>query len=372
MHEAKCATSLSLKVNYQFKLDRPHKDYNIKFLDLKHVTQSQEHSKGTLFLFEDRRLQYNKTFTTPKNEFLPVVIVRKCTCYDTSLLYRIFSENLPELFSSIKIFPEKINKIAIKINLCDARTPETGAITHPKFLDAFLMFLRESFGYLSEIVVVESDSGVAMPDLFIKWFGYDKILTKWQAKYVNLSRDKIIKTKIYGRVFKEIPVPQTIYDADLFITLAKLKTNMLTKITAALKNQFGCLPIIRKARYHSKIDNAIAEINSVMRPDVSVVDGIIGMGGIYGPSFGKPIRSGIIVMSNDPVAADAFCAKFMGFNPLSIGHIRCCAQAGVGRTEYKLIINSGIKIPDKRYKFSAIEYYIFRLGLKLRSRLGRI
>jgi uncharacterized protein (DUF362 family) len=28
-------------------------------------------------------------------------------------------------------------KVVIKVNLCDARTPDTGTVTHPVFLDAF-------------------------------------------------------------------------------------------------------------------------------------------------------------------------------------------------------------------------------------------
>ena len=61
--------------------------------------------------------------------------------------------------------------VAIKINLCDARTPETGTITHPVFLDALLRYLREEHEDLT-LYVVESNATVVIADEFIRWFGF--------------------------------------------------------------------------------------------------------------------------------------------------------------------------------------------------------
>ena len=62
------------------------------------------------------------------------------------------------------------DRIIIKVNLCDARTPDTGTITHPVFLDALLKYLRGKFPSF-EIFVVESDGRVVISDFFVKWFG---------------------------------------------------------------------------------------------------------------------------------------------------------------------------------------------------------
>src|SRR3989304_580421 len=72
--------------------------------------------------------------------------------------------------------------VVIKINMCDARLPETGTITHPKFLDAILRYLRENYENL-EIYVVESDATVVLADKFIKWLGFIPILEKWNAQF---------------------------------------------------------------------------------------------------------------------------------------------------------------------------------------------
>ncbi|PYV54904.1 MAG: hypothetical protein DMG97_12420 [Acidobacteria bacterium] len=40
-----------------------------------------------------------------------------------------------------------------------------------------------------------------------------------------------------------------------------------------------------------------------------------------GPLSGTPRHMGKIVLSNDPVAADATCARLMGFQPNRVAHI---------------------------------------------------
>src|SRR5664279_3507346 len=52
-----------------------------------------------------------------------------------------------------------------------------------------------------------------------------------------------------------------------------------------------------------------------------IADGILAMEG-NGPLNGTPRPLGKIVLSNDPVAADATCARLMGFEPDRITHIR--------------------------------------------------
>jgi uncharacterized protein (DUF362 family) len=244
--------------------------------------------------------------------------------------------------------------IVIKINICDARSPETGAITHPLFLDAVLRYLRENFENL-RICVVESDATVVLADNFIQWFGYRPIIEKWNGEFVNLSKIKSISRKISGRYFKEILIPEIFEEADFFITLPKVKTNSLPRMTCCLKNQFGCLPSIEKGVYHHRLDDVIVDLNMAMHPDLCLVDGIIAMGGTWGPAFGVPIPLNAIICSQDPVAADTFCAKIMGFNPRSIGHIRKSASSGIGSMRYIL---KGDTIDHVDFEINKIESWL--------------
>jgi len=233
--------------------------------------------------------------------------------------------------------------IAIKINMCDARPPETGTITHPLFLDAFLCYLREKYRNLN-IFVVESDATVVIADEFIQWFGYMPILEKWGAKWHNLSKGEIVDIKINGNHLKSVPVPKLLTKAKL-ISLSKLKTNSLSKITCSLKNQFGCLPIKQKSVFHDKLAEVIVDANLAMPPIYSIVDGIIGVGGPAGPSFGIPVHAKLILASKDPVAVDSASAKIIGYNPRRVKHIRLAERAGLGSMKYDLVGDSP-KYPD--------------------------
>ena len=51
-----------------------------------------------------------------------------------------------------------------------------------------------------------------------------------------------------------------------------------------------------------------------------IADGIVAMEG-NGPLNGTPRPVGKIVLADDPVAADATCARLMGFEPLRIVHL---------------------------------------------------
>jgi len=256
--------------------------------------------------------------------------------------------------------------VVVKINLCDFRTPETGAITHPMFLEAVLRYLRENYEGLN-IYVVESDATVARPDLFIKWFDFLPIFQKWNAVWCNLSEEKTVAKDINGLYFQKLDVPQ-IFEDSYFITLPKMKTSSVTKISCALKNQFGCIPTRRKIVFHPKIDDVIADANLAMRPNFCIVDGIIGMGGSQGPAFGVPVPAHVIVAGDDPVAVDTVCARIMGFNPLFIGHVRKAAKSNVGSTRYK-VLGDQIKEVKANFRWSALEAFVIKMGEHLQSRV---
>jgi uncharacterized protein (DUF362 family) len=206
---------------------------------------------------------------------------------------------------------------------------------------------------------------VVLADEFLKWLGFVPVLEKWDAQYVNLAKTAVVKKKINGRYFKEFPMPEIFEKTDFFITIPKPKTNLMSTITCCLKNQFGCLPTVTKNIYHPYLDDVIADVNTVMHPDLCLVDGIIAMGSAQGPSNGIPIPLKAIICSLDPVAADAYCARIMGFNPRLIGHIRKSAAAGVGSMKYQLC---GDKIDKIDFEISKVEMWLLNLAGSLQRR----
>ena len=79
----------------------------------------------------------------------------------------------------------------------------------------------------------------------------------------------------------------------------------------AMKNLFGLMPGIiygwpKNVLHSVGIEPSILDIAATVRPDFTIVDGIVGMEG-DGPILGDPISSGVIVMGRSAVAVDATC-----------------------------------------------------------------
>ncbi|MHA1705899.1 MAG: DUF362 domain-containing protein [Promethearchaeota archaeon] len=261
--------------------------------------------------------------------------------------------------------PNRADKIAIKINLCDYRLRETGAVSDPIVVDALLNSLRVIYPS-SDIIIVENDASSTLADDLFLYVGIAEIANKHGVKCINLAHEKWITKKIDGYYFKKIKIPKILDEVDLLITHPKLKTSSLTKITCGLKNMFGCIRTKRKHIYHKNIDEVIVDINLALKPDCSIVDAILCHEGTWGPAYGFPKKVGFLIGGNDIVAVDAFCSKIAGFNPFFIGHIRKASRKGLGRMSFEVSGDLDI-INRKNYKFdfSRTLYYTFKILRKI-------
>jgi len=280
-----------------------------------------------------------------------IVFVEKVTNLDLALKRMLYNLN----------FSKSYEKIAIKLNLCDYRLPETGAVSDPKVVAALLKALR-SINQHARILIFENDATNANADLMFRYLGIDKISKVYSAEVINIAHEKWTKKQIDGYRMKTVKVPVILEDCDLLITHPKLKTHSLTKLSCGLKNMFGCYRTKKKVKFHKFLDEAIVDINLALRPDASIVDANICHEGIGGPSYGFPKKVGLIIGGKDIVAVDTFCANLMGFRPWFVGHIRKAASKGLGQLKYRLEGNleeSDLKM--YRFKFNRALYYLMKI-----------
>ena len=90
------------------------------------------------------------------------------------------------------------------------------------------------------------------------------------------------------------------------------------------------------------IQESILDICATVPVHFVIADGIIAMEG-NGPLNGTARILGKIVLADDPVAADATCARLMGFEPSRIVHLREGAKF-LGNTSPPLIDHAGESI----------------------------
>jgi uncharacterized protein (DUF362 family) len=142
----------------------------------------------------------------------------------------------------------------------------------------------------------------------------------------------------------EIWLPDVITEADIVVSMPKMKTHHWAGVTLSLKNCFGCLPgrvygWPKNALHWVGIDNAILDVAGAVRPAYAIVDGIVGMEG-NGPIQGTPVDSGVLVFGDDPVATDTVTATMMGFDPTRIPYLHEAARF-LGQGDLDRIIQRG-------------------------------
>jgi uncharacterized protein (DUF362 family) len=125
-------------------------------------------------------------------------------------------------------------------------------------------------------------------------------------------------------------LPETILDADLVVSMPKLKTHHWAGVTLSMKNFFGVVPGAvygwpKNALHWAGIQESILDINSTLPAKTfAIIDGVVGMEG-NGPIQGKAKPCGVLVLSDDLVAADATAARLMSIDPARVRYIE---QAG--------------------------------------------
>jgi hypothetical protein len=94
-----------------------------------------------------------------------------------------------------------------------------------------------------------------------------------------------------------------------------MKTNLYTEVTLGFKNAMGTLPGNMRYRNHTwQINKKLTDLLFLFKPDLTVVDGIIGGEGLT-PGPVDPVRMDTIVSGTNSVEVDRVVTRMMGFDP---------------------------------------------------------
>jgi uncharacterized protein (DUF362 family) len=240
------------------------------------------------------------------------------------------------------------DKVLIKVNFITVKTWDTGATTDPIVVEAIVERMKD-LGI--KTYVVESDATITNADEAFEITGMKAMCKLNGVEYLNLRHLKE-KVKIEipdGETLKSITVPFLVTESAI-ISAAKLKTHTSTKVTLGMKNMFGLLPDKFKGKYHARgISKVIVDINSVLKPVLTVIDGFVGMEGL-GPVGGTPVKMDLIVAGKDVVATDATASRIMGFTPIEVAHIRRAYEKGLGNIDDIEVLGTGLKNVSRYFK----------------------
>ena len=243
------------------------------------------------------------------------VVLLPCREYDEEKIYTLLKQGLDFLGGLENLIP-KDAKILLKPNLLKRAEVEKAVITHPVVVGAFARILREN-GY--EHIVLADSCGHGTTQVVIRGTGMDMYLEKYHIPAIDYSEG--VKT-VYpqGIQAKEFILPKELLEQDCVISLSKMKTHALERITGAVKNSYGFIYGFHKAKGHTQYPSAdsfarmLIDLNKCVAPKLYVMDGILAMEG-NGPGSGDPVPMNVLLMSTDPVALDSVFSRLVYLKP---------------------------------------------------------
>ena len=236
--------------------------------------------------------------------------------------------------------------VLIKPNYINSKHSSTGITTDSRVIEGVVKFLKEE--KINAIVIGEG-SGFADTFEAFKVAGVDKVAKRWNVRLVDLNKDEFIQvTPPNPLSLKKVRVAKTALESTI-ISVPKLKLHRIAGVTLSLKNMMGALA--SKGSMHTgSLSENIVDLASILRPSISVVDGIIA--GEGHETSGNPVEMNLVIAGTDPVAVDAVGAAVMGISPTDVKHIVLAEKQGLGTCNLDKITVLGEPIEKVRRKFS--------------------
>ncbi|MCX7745683.1 MAG: DUF362 domain-containing protein [Clostridia bacterium] len=257
------------------------------------------------------------------------VAVIRCESYDDDKVREAVNRGL-ELIGGIKEFVSPGEKILLKPNLLAADVPEKCCTTHPSVFKA----VAEAFLQVGVNLSYGDSPALHNPSAAAKKAGIADIAEKLGVE----TADFVNGEEIYfeeGIQNKKFFIAKGVLEADGLISLPKLKTHFLAKMTGSIKNQFGCVPGELKGEFHVRMPNIndfsmmLIDLNRLLKPRLYIMDGIMAMEG-GGPRRGTPKKMNVLLLSKDPIALDAMVCKMVNLDPKYVPTVKLGKEVGFG------------------------------------------
>ena len=245
----------------------------------------------------------------------------KCSSYDRDEVCRAV-KNAIEAAGGLPPLAGK--KVLLKPNLLSDAGVERAISTHPEVLYAVGKLVIEAGGILE--IADSSGAGILYNPRVMKRVYQKCGVTDIAGDLgISISNDTGHQERSFheGKVMKHFTVINQACEADVIISVCKLKTHMFTQYSGAVKNTFGVVPGLDKPVFHSRFPDPkvfsemLVDLNELIKPDFVVMDAIVGMEG-SGPMSGTPRSVGYILASKSVYGLDVTAQRMISMDPLRI------------------------------------------------------
>lgn len=255
------------------------------------------------------------------------VALQKCKEYRFDDVYNAI-EKMMELVPPPDV---KDKVVLLKPNILYPKRPELAVCTHPIVVGAAVKaFVKRG----AALVMVGESPAIANSTTSAKLTGmYDQVIYNggiWadfhKSVTIPCSKAKSVKQFDFAVQFTQ---------ADVVVSLSKLKSHQLMSYTGAMKNLFGLVVGLNKAQKHYQFPNKeafgdyLVDLNIAADADYAIMDAIVGMDGPGGPGSGDPIQLGFLAASDNILALDCKCASLVGYDVNRIVYLRQAVERGI-------------------------------------------
>ncbi|TWT90662.1 hypothetical protein Mal64_10570 [Pseudobythopirellula maris] len=215
-------------------------------------------------------------------------------------------------------------RVLLKPNLVEPSRLIPHMTTHPAMIVATAEVFR---GWGAKVTVGEGPGHVRDTETALIESGVGEALADAGLVFRDLNYERVGWRRNRGR-FSKLPglyLPESVLEADLVVSMPKMKTHHWVGMTCSMKNLYGVIPGIKygwpkNVLHHNGIPQTVADINATLPRVIGVVDGVDCMEG-DGPILGSRKHMGLVAVGANPAALDATVARIMGLAPERINYL---------------------------------------------------
>ena len=251
-------------------------------------------------------------------------------------------------------------QILIKPNYINSRHPSTGITTDSRVIEGVVKFLKT--GKMTSDVIIGEGSGFADTFQAFKIAGVDAVAERWGVKLVDLNKDEFVEAQVPDPLsLKRVRVAKTALESAI-VSVPKLKPHRIATVTLSLKNMMGALASKGSMHRGTSLSENIADLSSVLKPSVAVIDGIIA--GEGHETSGDPVPMNLVIAGTDPVAVDAVGAAVMSIAPEDVKHLLLAEKKGLGTCQLAniTVLGEPIDVVKRKFRRSLASKLLVRIG----------
>lgn len=220
-------------------------------------------------------------------------------------------------------------RVLLKPNLVEPSRLAPHMTTHPAMIQAAAEVFR---GWNAEVTVGEGPGHVRDTEQALLDSGVMEALYDAKLSFADLNYQQVRAVGNVGRAcaLKQFYFPQAVIEADLVVSMPKMKTHHWMGMTGAMKNLYGVIPGCKygwpkNVLHFNGIPQTVFDINSSVGRTITIVDGIDCMEG-DGPILGTKKSMGLVLVGQNLTAVDSTLCRIMDILPERIPYLALAAD----------------------------------------------